>query len=72
MHQEAFNKLKLLAVSNRLFELSERYVRAVLSECQNGFAGDNCEISLRNGSSQSIGRLNSILMVAFIVFCTDY
>ncbi|RNA16205.1 RNA-directed DNA polymerase from mobile element jockey-like [Brachionus plicatilis] len=31
MHQEAFNKLNLLTVSNRLFELSERYVRAGLS-----------------------------------------
>ncbi|RNA02428.1 RNA-directed DNA polymerase from mobile element jockey-like, partial [Brachionus plicatilis] len=28
---EAFNKLKLLTVSNRLFELSERYVGTVLS-----------------------------------------
>ncbi|RNA26439.1 hypothetical protein BpHYR1_003773 [Brachionus plicatilis] len=31
MHQEAFNKLKLLTVTNRLFELSERYVRSGLS-----------------------------------------
>ncbi|RNA27800.1 hypothetical protein BpHYR1_001407 [Brachionus plicatilis] len=31
MHLEAFNKLKLLTVSNRLFELNERYVRAGLS-----------------------------------------
>ncbi|RNA13285.1 glycoside hydrolase [Brachionus plicatilis] len=31
MHQEAFNKLKLLTVTNRLFELSERYVRAGLN-----------------------------------------
>ncbi|RMZ99290.1 hypothetical protein BpHYR1_053070, partial [Brachionus plicatilis] len=31
VHQEAFNKLNLLTVSNRLFELSERYVRAGLS-----------------------------------------
>ncbi|RNA06920.1 hypothetical protein BpHYR1_044972 [Brachionus plicatilis] len=31
MHQEALNKLKLLTVSNRLFELSERYVRERLS-----------------------------------------
>ncbi|RNA29570.1 hypothetical protein BpHYR1_041903 [Brachionus plicatilis] len=31
IHQEAFNKLKLLTVSNRLFELSERYVEAGLS-----------------------------------------
>ncbi|RNA21818.1 hypothetical protein BpHYR1_040460 [Brachionus plicatilis] len=31
MHQEAFNKLKLLTVSNRLFELSERYVGTGLS-----------------------------------------
>ncbi|RNA44102.1 RNA-directed DNA polymerase from mobile element jockey-like, partial [Brachionus plicatilis] len=31
MHQEAFNKLKLLTVTNRLFELCERYVRAGLS-----------------------------------------
>ncbi|RNA30560.1 hypothetical protein BpHYR1_042545, partial [Brachionus plicatilis] len=30
-HNEAYNKLKLLTVSNRLFELSERYVRAGLS-----------------------------------------
>ncbi|RNA13509.1 hypothetical protein BpHYR1_015663, partial [Brachionus plicatilis] len=26
LHHEAFNKLKFLTVSNRLFELSERYV----------------------------------------------
>ncbi|RNA15719.1 hypothetical protein BpHYR1_021761 [Brachionus plicatilis] len=31
LHHEAYNKLKLLTVSNRLFELSERYVRAGLS-----------------------------------------
>ena len=31
INHEAFNKLKLLTVSNRLFELSERYVRAGLS-----------------------------------------
>ncbi|RNA22946.1 hypothetical protein BpHYR1_005781 [Brachionus plicatilis] len=31
IHNEAYNKLKLLTVSNRLFELSERYVRAGLS-----------------------------------------
>ncbi|RNA20505.1 hypothetical protein BpHYR1_043946 [Brachionus plicatilis] len=31
MHHEAFNKLKLLAVSNRLFELSERYAGTGLS-----------------------------------------
>ncbi|RNA24770.1 RNA-directed DNA polymerase from mobile element jockey-like [Brachionus plicatilis] len=31
LHNEAYNKLKLLTVSNRLFELSERYVRAGLS-----------------------------------------
>ncbi|RNA36179.1 hypothetical protein BpHYR1_017981 [Brachionus plicatilis] len=31
MHQEAFNKLKLLTVSNRLFGLSERYVKTGLS-----------------------------------------
>ncbi|RNA11629.1 hypothetical protein BpHYR1_008456 [Brachionus plicatilis] len=31
MHQETFNKLKLRTVSNRLFELSEIYVRAGLS-----------------------------------------
>ncbi|RNA21813.1 hypothetical protein BpHYR1_036090, partial [Brachionus plicatilis] len=31
MHQEVFNKLKLLTVSNRLFELNERYFRAALS-----------------------------------------
>ncbi|RNA16287.1 hypothetical protein BpHYR1_052435 [Brachionus plicatilis] len=31
LHNEAFNKLKLLRVSNRLFELSGRYVRAGLS-----------------------------------------
>ncbi|RNA29799.1 hypothetical protein BpHYR1_020270 [Brachionus plicatilis] len=31
MHHETFNKLNLLTVSNRLFELSERYVRAGLS-----------------------------------------
>ncbi|RNA19286.1 hypothetical protein BpHYR1_038030 [Brachionus plicatilis] len=31
MHHEAFNKLKLLTVSKRLFELSERYVGTGLS-----------------------------------------
>ncbi|RNA00927.1 hypothetical protein BpHYR1_025803, partial [Brachionus plicatilis] len=31
VHHEAFNKLKLLTVSNRLFELSERYVGTGLS-----------------------------------------
>ncbi|RNA03415.1 hypothetical protein BpHYR1_048570 [Brachionus plicatilis] len=31
MHQEAFNKLNLLTVSSRLFELSERYIKAGLS-----------------------------------------
>ncbi|RNA11660.1 hypothetical protein BpHYR1_008320, partial [Brachionus plicatilis] len=31
LHNEAYNILKLLTVSNRLFELSERYVRAGLS-----------------------------------------
>ncbi|RNA24568.1 hypothetical protein BpHYR1_030141 [Brachionus plicatilis] len=31
IHQEAFNKLDLLTVSNRLFELNERYIRARLS-----------------------------------------
>ena len=31
MHHEAFNKPNLLTVSNRLFDLSERYVRAGLS-----------------------------------------
>ncbi|RMZ95557.1 hypothetical protein BpHYR1_002922 [Brachionus plicatilis] len=31
IHQDTLNKLTLLAVSNRLFELSERYVRAGLS-----------------------------------------
>ncbi|RNA28369.1 RNA-directed DNA polymerase from mobile element jockey-like [Brachionus plicatilis] len=31
IHQEAFNKLNLLTISNRLFELSERYVRAGLT-----------------------------------------
>ncbi|RNA36062.1 hypothetical protein BpHYR1_052712 [Brachionus plicatilis] len=31
IHQEAFNKLNLLTISNRLFELSERYVRTGLS-----------------------------------------
>ncbi|RNA25014.1 hypothetical protein BpHYR1_028987 [Brachionus plicatilis] len=31
VHHEAFNKLKLLTVSNRLFELSERYVGTELS-----------------------------------------
>ncbi|RNA33680.1 hypothetical protein BpHYR1_035513 [Brachionus plicatilis] len=31
VHHEAFNKLKLLTVSNRLIELSERYVGAGLS-----------------------------------------
>ncbi|RNA06653.1 RNA-directed DNA polymerase from mobile element jockey-like, partial [Brachionus plicatilis] len=31
IHQEAFNKLNLLTISNRLFELSERYVKAGLS-----------------------------------------
>ncbi|RNA21073.1 RNA-directed DNA polymerase from mobile element jockey-like [Brachionus plicatilis] len=31
LHNEAYNKLKLLTVSNRLFELSERYVRTGLS-----------------------------------------
>ncbi|RNA04698.1 RNA-directed DNA polymerase from mobile element jockey-like [Brachionus plicatilis] len=31
VHQEAFNKLNLLTVSNRLFELNERIVRAGLS-----------------------------------------
>ncbi|RNA16638.1 hypothetical protein BpHYR1_007234 [Brachionus plicatilis] len=31
LHHEAFNKLKLLTVSNRLFELSERYVGTGLS-----------------------------------------
>ncbi|RNA12726.1 hypothetical protein BpHYR1_032832 [Brachionus plicatilis] len=31
MHQEAFNKLKLLTFSNRLVELSDIYVRAGLS-----------------------------------------
>ena len=31
MHHEAFNKLKLLTVSNRLFELSETYVGTGLS-----------------------------------------
>ncbi|RMZ99391.1 hypothetical protein BpHYR1_030337, partial [Brachionus plicatilis] len=32
MHQETFNKLEPLAVSNPLFELSERYVRPGLSQ----------------------------------------
>ncbi|RNA27073.1 hypothetical protein BpHYR1_012386 [Brachionus plicatilis] len=31
VHHEAYNKLKLLTVSNRLFELSERYVGTGLS-----------------------------------------
>ncbi|RNA41268.1 hypothetical protein BpHYR1_001693 [Brachionus plicatilis] len=31
LHHEAFNKLKLLTISNRLCELSERYIRARLS-----------------------------------------
>ncbi|RNA15933.1 hypothetical protein BpHYR1_007674 [Brachionus plicatilis] len=31
VHHEAFNKLKFLTVSNRLFELSERYVGTGLS-----------------------------------------
>ncbi|RMZ94513.1 hypothetical protein BpHYR1_010911, partial [Brachionus plicatilis] len=31
VHHEAFNKLKLLTVSNQLFELSERYVGTGLS-----------------------------------------
>ncbi|RNA29250.1 hypothetical protein BpHYR1_046832 [Brachionus plicatilis] len=31
VHHEAFNKLKLLTVSNRLFELNERYVGKGLS-----------------------------------------
>ncbi|RNA12658.1 hypothetical protein BpHYR1_016988 [Brachionus plicatilis] len=31
IHQETFNKLFILTVSNRLFELSERFVRAGLS-----------------------------------------
>ncbi|RNA44193.1 hypothetical protein BpHYR1_030749 [Brachionus plicatilis] len=31
LHNEAYNKLKLLTVSNQLFELSERYVRTGLS-----------------------------------------
>ncbi|RNA07423.1 hypothetical protein BpHYR1_013753 [Brachionus plicatilis] len=31
VHHEAFNKLKLLTVSNRLFELNERYVGTGLS-----------------------------------------
>ncbi|RNA38584.1 hypothetical protein BpHYR1_048428 [Brachionus plicatilis] len=31
VHHKAFNKLKLLTVSNRLFELSERYVGTGLS-----------------------------------------
>ncbi|RNA20405.1 hypothetical protein BpHYR1_037757 [Brachionus plicatilis] len=31
VHHEAFNKLKLLTVSNRLFELSERYYGTGLS-----------------------------------------
>ncbi|RNA23382.1 hypothetical protein BpHYR1_028086, partial [Brachionus plicatilis] len=31
VHHEAFNKLKLLTVSNRLYELSERYVGTGLS-----------------------------------------
>ncbi|RNA16234.1 RNA-directed DNA polymerase from mobile element jockey-like [Brachionus plicatilis] len=31
LHNEANNKLKLLTVSNRLFQLSERYVRAGLN-----------------------------------------
>ncbi|RMZ98105.1 hypothetical protein BpHYR1_044073 [Brachionus plicatilis] len=31
IYLEAFNKLNLLPVSNRLFELSERYVKAELS-----------------------------------------
>ncbi|RNA19118.1 hypothetical protein BpHYR1_006377 [Brachionus plicatilis] len=31
VHQEAFNKLKLLTVSSRLFELSDRYVGTELS-----------------------------------------
>ncbi|RMZ99259.1 hypothetical protein BpHYR1_047833, partial [Brachionus plicatilis] len=31
MYQEAFNKLKLLTVSNRLFDLSERNFRTGLS-----------------------------------------
>ncbi|RNA23204.1 hypothetical protein BpHYR1_006336 [Brachionus plicatilis] len=30
LHQEAYNKLKLLTISNRLCELSERYIRAGL------------------------------------------
>ncbi|RNA07808.1 hypothetical protein BpHYR1_012602, partial [Brachionus plicatilis] len=30
LHHEAFNKLKFLTVSNRLFELSERYVAGEL------------------------------------------
>ncbi|RNA27033.1 hypothetical protein BpHYR1_052796, partial [Brachionus plicatilis] len=30
LHQEAYNKLKILTISNRLCELSERYIRAGL------------------------------------------
>ncbi|RMZ93261.1 hypothetical protein BpHYR1_024481, partial [Brachionus plicatilis] len=30
LHQEAYNKLKLLTISNRLCELSERYIKAGL------------------------------------------
>ncbi|RNA20644.1 hypothetical protein BpHYR1_044840 [Brachionus plicatilis] len=31
LNQEAYNKLKLLTISNRLCELSERYIRAGLN-----------------------------------------
>ncbi|RNA23268.1 hypothetical protein BpHYR1_033067 [Brachionus plicatilis] len=37
LHHEAYNKLKIPAVSNRLCELSERYIRAGLKGFESGY-----------------------------------